>query len=420
MLREVRKEARTVDPSVCTWKCPQNDHAACVVCTDPCPTCKHSLTVHPNRVMSMDIVEEQLQSELHLLAEADDLSNHVWFDLRRNNGRPPTEENRRLLLKRTASKKKSLDDDVFNPLERGYELPRGRMVVILQLLRYFDMIFWPNEGRMRNGHLMTFVPRNFGAESNKVPNAPPMLRITLCSSILRISLFVLHELSPFSELADLNIRRIQQLVRMIDKLPTGSYPAAEWPLVIIVHITMAFRRITASLEGIFQILGVACETDVVPDGPVSSIPCELRRVEEDEKDVEISSDDPDTVQSVYGIFHNPAGKQLLTYVSSLVELLTVLYESHKNLLASSLGDKAFMALTLLAQRHHNAQNKSRSNSMATRQASFGSDTAPATTPVHSRRKMALNRVHSRSLSNSPQPEPLQSASDEAEDTSRRR
>jgi hypothetical protein len=368
LLAKVRK----ADSSTCRWTCPKEDHVSCLECSDPCPTCKHSLSLHPKRKMSLDVVEDTLQSELATEASPGiAFKDHMWFDIRKNCGRPPTEESHRMLLQRTASRKKSLDEDVFNPLERGYEFPRGRMVVILQVLRFFDMIFWPSAGRLRNTHLMYFIPKKQGMEAapkTTGSNATP--RMTLCSTTLRISLYVLNQLSPFSELADLNIRRMQQLVRTLDKLPAG-YPAAEWPLVIITHAVMALRRIYTALRSVYDTLGIAWSDEVLVDGNVEA---ESRRAEDEEFEFDLTSDDADSVQRVNGIFNNTPGKQIMTYITSLVDLLTVVYESKKNLLASVLGDKSFLALTLLVQKNQNAQNKAgRSGSTLDRQGSAGGE-----------------------------------------------
>ena len=335
----------------CQVICNDKSHEeVCANASDQCRLCGHSLSLHSSdRSSIMVLVEEKLESISTFDSGSGDddtgdisdcgVATHEWMDLRAGVGYPPNVNvlpNRRL-----SSSKKLFTEETLNPLERGYKIRRGKMVVSLQVLRYFDMIFWPEENRLRNNHLLNFdISLGKGAQ-RKSPKSGASSSMTMFSAVLRTSLFVFHGLSPFTEFAEQNIRRLEQLVKIIEQVPK-TCPTNEWTLIILAHLVLSIQRIYAAIESFYSILGIDSyfAHDSNGDGTIPS--------------TDVYSDHAVT-EKINTLLNHPAGKQLIQYVISCVTLLVTLYVTRKDFLASRLDDKSFLSLTLLVQNTQNYQ-----------------------------------------------------------------
>ena len=350
ILREVRKNQS--GKAVCQSSCTDDTHAElCSVAVDICNLCGHSLSLHIlDKKSTMDVVEEQLlsdiasgQNEMDSLRVSSEapvcVEVHEWMDLRSGVGYPP--EVKAALRRQSSGKgKKLFTEETLNPLERGYEMARGKMVVSLQVLRYFDMIFWPEENRLRNNHLLNFDIPHKGS-SRKSPKAAVSSPMTMYSSVLRTSLFVFHGLSPFTEFAEQNVRRLEQLVKIIEQVPK-TCPTNDWTLVILAHLVLALQRIYASIESMYGMLGIKSYFSTPSDPNDSSAAGDM-------------FSDHAVTEKINNLFNHPAGKQLVQYINSCITLLVTIYSTRKEFLSSRLDDKTFLSFTLLVQNTQNYQ-----------------------------------------------------------------
>lgn len=364
----------------CQFTCTDIDHKVCIIAKDLCQNCGHSLSVHPVRRLSVDTVRESLVNTLEERydidveggiseipeSQKDEMSipsfknkpegKYRWIDLRSNTLSTSSQN--------IASPKKYFLEELLFPLSRNFELPRGRMTVVLQLLRYFDILFWPSEERIRNVHLF---------KCSRDRKDKKQQHMTVYDSALRMSLFVLHGLSPFSETAERNIRRLQNLVRVVHKVPNQSH-FDNWILVIVTHAIVALNRVHVALCPIFHAIGLSILTDeMYADGPLENTHLELQRQEQEDHKLEQILNTSELILKMNDIFNNVAGRQLINYINSLVYLLVVAYEVKKQFLAKVLGDRAFLAYTLLVQRNQNNTINSRATGRSRCASSMQSD-----------------------------------------------
>lgn len=386
----------------CTFQCSDVEHKVCMIAKDLCRDCGHSLSVHPAQHtldlnISSDILMRELEVKYNLSQlppaafklNTEPLSNdienginrenritreknleeeHVWMHIGKDGGKPPQDRKK---SSRTISvgspsttSKKSVsgggDEERLGPLGRGYELPTGRMIVLHQVFRYFDLLFWPsNKGRLRNTHLLTttkdrskyFDPQVLKGLNKDIQMSSP--QFSLYISMLRLSLYALHGMSPYSELADMNLRRMTQLVRCMEKISTDASPLDHWIIVIVTHVITALNRVHESLSSIYQILSIQPTIEVVVDGPLANMHVVIQRQEEDDKKLINSLQSQEFMNNINNVFYNTAGGQLMQYVNSAISLLVVIYEKQKSLLAKVMGDRAFFAFTLLYQKYEN-------------------------------------------------------------------
>jgi hypothetical protein len=387
----------------CPYQCNDAHHqAVCVLANDLC-RCGHSRSLHPLSIASAkslsELVEEKLAQEIGsgvlisrvgsgfdgpsssssaenvvyttlTKSETTSSSSHSWIDVRGTDMRPQSQDSSRP-LSRTFSKRKFQVEEVLNPLERGYEVPRGRMVVILQALRYFDVFFWHSPTRLRNEHLLNFTsnlssnktalenqkkPRNSNNSSSSSGNNKVILPMSLYNSLLRMTLYVTHNLSPFTQLAVTNIKRIHILLKNVEKILPESCPRNEWVMVVIAHMIAALHRIHQSFHRLYDILGLTYQTELISDGPLdhSQKQIEMKKfhqIEENDKVFYEFIEEADTVSTLNHIFSSPAGRQLIEYICGCIDVLVTLYNTQRELIATVMGDRGFMAFTLIIEKH---------------------------------------------------------------------
>lgn len=76
--------------------------------------------------------------------------------------------------------------------------------------------------------------------------------ISLYTAVVRMSLNALQTLSPLSELASLNVRRLHELILSQDKVSPYTTPVDDWLLAAVLHVTVSLQRVVFSLSPIFN------------------------------------------------------------------------------------------------------------------------------------------------------------------------
>lgn len=336
---------------------------------------------------------------------------HNWFDLSMNHGNPPF--NKRVdgatpsgIADDAQNRKMVSDDELIRPIERNYGFVRARLILSLQIVRFFDSIFWPNaSGSVRNVSMLKYqndfiLPHNvnaavgnsgstslhrshtasnmFGAsggtanvyaddsggESSPTGYFPSL---TLYSSILRICLFILQELSPFSDMAELNIRRMRALLSVMEKVPSVSISATphnDWLMVILIHVTINLQRISVALGPVFNLIvrqapsiqrsfggndnGVPLSAESKPPSTYGHFP-EVSAEARAELDSLMDSglENPQVIKQLENLFEHAAGRRLMSFIRSSVYLVLDCYEMKRSVLLKVLPDEIFMALTSL-------------------------------------------------------------------------
>jgi hypothetical protein len=296
--------------------------------------------------------------------------------------------------------KREYNKEVLGPLGRDFEFPKGRMILVLQTLRLFDMVFWPNEKKLRNSHLLNFDRTVIeGAKAGQLLATDPEVmqdggsELTVHSATVRLGLYVMSTLSPFSEMAELNVRRLRLLIRCIGDLELAPSPTASihrtntmspvnmppepsganddftsvratnlaeirtisehWVLVILAYSIKTLQRLSSAFEPIFAMIGMV-------SGELSSATLGFGNVgayAEEDNEFERILADVAVVADVHALFNTMSGRRIVEYISGVVSLLVDVYEIGKAIFAESLGDLEFRMFTLLVQRHQNTQLK---------------------------------------------------------------
>jgi hypothetical protein len=437
LLEETKKEQSLES---CSYQCNDAHHqAVCVLANDLC-RCGHSRSLHlmstsssPPRPISQ-IVEEKLSQEIGSgvlisrvgssdgassskenvvytsLTKSDNDSQHCWIDVRGSEMRPQGQETSSRPLSKSVSKKKFQMEEVLHPLERGYEVPRGRMVVILQALRYFDVFFWSSPSRLRNEHLLNFTAHlsSNGPEGQKKTKKTQFPSLSLYNILLRMSLYVAHRLSPFTQLAVLNVKRIHILMKNIDKILPDSCPRNEWVMVVIAHMIAALHRIHQSFSPrVYEILNLSYQTESLLDGPLDATQkqAEMKQfheLEENDQGFSRFLEEHDAVQSLNNIFLSPSGRQLIDYLCACIDVLVTLYQTQRELIATVMGDRGFMAYTLIIEKHEKLLAKLPTLKPVVRSRSTSRD-------LRERRNSASLRVDSITEEQQQQQQPLSSS-----------
>lgn len=349
---------------------------------------------------------------------------HKWIDLRINAGYPPQTDGIDGLFARrhgdsppgkdcgidtSADYNKRVNTrEVLGPLGRGFEFPKGKMILVLQTLRFFDLIFWPTEHKIRNSHLLNFdrtVVEGMVSSTYSESSSTPATELTIHSAGVRLCLFVLSALSPFSEMAELNIRRLRAIIRVPPISPLSAHLSTEntdnmpscaggptidccicaggmdqprplsqhWMLVILAYAVKTLQRLNAALHPVYIMIGISSGVigesslgflpnfqrstghtdDSSPPRSTASVPS----VDQEDNDFERILMDSAVIQDVDALFNTLTGRRLVQYISSIVGLVVDMYEIGKNVFAETLGEEEFFKYTLLVQRHQNTQLK---------------------------------------------------------------
>ena len=236
----------------------------------------------------------------------------------------------------------------LQPLERSDTKQAGGLVLVLQILRFFDSVFLPNEmGHMRNVPMLDFYK-----PPESVQEEPVSRPVTIFSSAMRLSLFVLQSLSPLTDLATLNVRRMTALLATLDRVSPYTTPVYDWMLAAVVHATFALQRASLSLMPAFRLLGITAPMTIFTTGlsDSSKEDSEEQRVVDEEEAFDRAMDDLETLTRVYALFSTVPGAHLLAHIRGCLLLLADLTDRNKAVLGGMMDETEFGVLCALAER----------------------------------------------------------------------
>jgi hypothetical protein len=310
--------------------------------------------------------------------------HHVWYDIAHNLNNsfspvPSSAENSRestpipqsfpssdLSVKRGSSRKHELSfarDKYLHPLERGHNHLKGKLILVLQTLRFFDSIFWPHANApMRNIMMLKFQSdKQTNATSSNQPSTSSGSKrpastngtmspsnesaptLTLYSATMRMSLYILTNLSPLTDLATLNIQRIKALVDVVDRIPSATTPTQDWILASLFHATINLQRVITALEPLFSYVGVKPARLIIPIVGVRDNGfehAEWKRFNEDEAALETALQNSEICATLLSIFDNPAGKQLIAFIKQSLALFVTIFDTKRMFLSRTMEDRA--------------------------------------------------------------------------------
>ncbi len=150
----------------------------------------------------------------------------------------------------------------------------------LQTLKLFDSFFWPSStAPIRNCHMLKFQYQspsmmavhtsdtstlNKQHQQSTVDSSQrSLVAMSMYSQILHLSLFVLQTLSPFHNLATLNVFRLRALLRPVASttiLPQPLVPVPELVLLILCHAMTSLQRVGNALAVVYTRVGMNSNT----------------------------------------------------------------------------------------------------------------------------------------------------------------
>ena len=175
--------------------------------------------------------------------------------------------------------------------------------------------------------------------------------ISLYTSVTRMSLNALQALSPLSDVASLNVRRLQELILSQDKVSPYTTPVDDWLLAAVLHVTISLQRVISSLHPVF--LKISLET------PLLSVPIMgLENTREyyesafQRDDTALSALEADDVMMGHleKLFDSQEGAALVRYTKDCMQLLLSVVSTRKPLLEKALEPRVCNALIQFAER----------------------------------------------------------------------
>ena len=221
--------------------------------------------------------------------------------------------------------------DFTRPLERGSENNDGRMVLMIQIVRLFDEIFWQNYNQISHfdyvlryrKDILTFIN-----EDNESTDKGDTKGLTLFSCIIRSCLFIHNSMSPYQELATLNIHRMRALFKVrqdIDVATMRFTPVHDWLMCVVLRIIFNIQRVATTLTPLYEFIGIKRKLAVTSYGPAPSSE-EIKSHQQEEEGIFLRlSDEPIKLNKVKQFFANNMGKQLIEYIRASMNLLNDAY-----------------------------------------------------------------------------------------------
>ena len=257
--------------------------------------------------------------------------DHVWRCLHHSDVKPEIVDGK-IVVKEGPQ----FVDELLHPLERNHHPDNGRIVLILQCLRFFDIMFSPGEnGTLRNSQILKYCIRNL---DRKAQNDPGRERLSLLGAAIRMCLFVQRQLCPFSELADVNLLRITHLIRTVDRVPQKNTPTESWILVTLWNTFQILKRLCKSLASIFLEFGLRDhDLHATKDVHVSDLK------HQDEEAYDGILNDLASLTRLEMLFDTKLGNRLIIYVRYSVTLLAEIFKQRSDSLFLILGETLFEA-----------------------------------------------------------------------------
>jgi hypothetical protein len=259
-------------------------------------------------------------------------------------------------------------EELLHPLERVHEVYHGKLTLVLQSLRLFDVMFWPTEeSTVRNNDMLRFSKEILKAttqeqrgsgtgndipapiDPNKLDN--PKKQMTIFSSTMRMCIFTLIKLSPTTHLAVHNIKRMRALIKTLDKVSSYNTPTYDWLLVAIAHITINIQRLMMTLAPAFAMIGITMEKLAIPCiGPWLDSYDEFDKLPNDDNEAIFKAmGDPEVLQQLHLYFNSSPGRNLIRNLRASLHFLMESFTLHSGKLSTSLEERCYRSLWILVE-----------------------------------------------------------------------
>jgi hypothetical protein len=316
---------------------------------------------------------------------------HIWYDISTsdtflssqttdNGGQSVAEKLRKAenLISTNANQIFKTTEELLHPLERVHEIYHGKLILVLQSLRFFDVIFWPTEeSTIRNNDMLRFSKELFKQQqqpaetSNKSSQSQqqnadlnqqidssmnssktenPKKQMSIFSSTMRMCIFTLIKLSPSTHLAVHNIKRMRALIRSLDRVSPYNTPTYDWLLAGLAHVTLNIQRLLVALEPAFEMIGVKGKTTVPSVGPWNESYDDFDKLSnEDNENIFLAMANPDLLQSLHQYFNSSPARNLVRNLRSSLHFLMDAFTLHSGKLSSSLEERCYRSLWILVE-----------------------------------------------------------------------
>lgn len=289
--------------------------------------------------------------------------NHFWSAPSNLSPPPPTDGKK---------SKKFVSAENLRPLERGHNVEEGRLILILQCLRLFDEIFWPDEtGPFRDKNYLLYLKdtsvkdpfplsssptgeessnKNVNNESNSSNSESKKSSkecLTLFSSTMKICLYVHIKLSPLIDMSNINVLRMRLLLKssfIKKKQLRQNTPVDDWLVSCLLQVTTSLQRISVSLTNIYELLGIVHEL-TIPVLSASNINNEYNNSQD--KDLPLFEkllENDLLLHQIHTIFDSIPGKNLIKFIRISINLLIDACSDHELILSKALGKKILTIL----------------------------------------------------------------------------
>eukprot|EP00981_Chlorochromonas_danica_P013809 scaffold6861_cov248-Ochromonas_danica.AAC.12 len=281
-------------------------------------------------------------------------------------------------------------EELLHPLGRVHDTVMGKLTIILQTLRLFDIIFWPHsDATVRNTDMLRFskdIPsspantyhKQSSQQQQQQQDDSNRIQMTMYSAVMRMGLYCLNTLLPTTYLAVLNIKRVKALIGSIDRISTYNTPTHDWLLATVATITLHLQRLIMIIEPAFNIIGIHdVNLKVRTVGPWSDSYDDYDRLTTDDaSSIFEALEDKEKLKKLSNYFNSTPGRNLVRNIRASLYLLIDAFENHHSKLSNSLEERSYRSLWILIE-----QIKADALSARDGGLTMPSSSSPATIPV---------------------------------------
>ena len=319
--------------------------------------------------ISMDI-PPALESSSKKYEEFMDFS-HVWQDISSDQNQPATNRAKSGSMdSNNASTSLKSIEELLHPLGRLHDQYNGRLILVLQALRFFDVLFWPHpESPLRNIDMLRFskdtlqVPiapsksdnskRGSGSEEGlNTGNSVAKLQMSVFSAAMRMCIYNINHLSPITHLAVLNIKRLRSMILSLDRISPYNTPTYDWMLATITHVTINIQRLITAIAPIYSSLGLddQLEFKVKVVGPWEDSFDEFDKLTNSQASkIYEALENREVKYKLQSYFNSSMGRNVIRNIRSCLRLLMDVFEVHSSKLALGLEERTYNALYVLVE-----------------------------------------------------------------------
>jgi WD40 repeat protein len=304
--------------------------------------------------------------------------SHSWQDISsESNGQPGNRLKSGSMDSNSAPAVASLKsiEELLHPLGRVHDQTSGRLILILQALRFFDVLFWPHsDSPLRNIDMLRFTKdglqlptgvnktdaskRGSGSgldetTSGTANSTAARLQMSVFSAAMRMCIYNINNLSPITHLAVLNIKRLRAMIVSLDRISTYNTPTYDWMLAAVTHVTINIQRFIASISPIYAMLGFdgdALDFKVRVVGPWNDSFDEFDKLTNAQASkIYEAMDNRELKYKLQSYFNSSMGRNVIRNIRSSLRLLIDVFEVHSSKLALGLEERTYNALYVLIE-----------------------------------------------------------------------